>query len=570
VHRRIACQRDLTLAGPAQCDFLSHERATDAAGRRAPGPRDTVKRAIGALPRCGVRVAGTCIRALAALAAALLAGCTSLPSLDGRSTTFAAVDTDATRLGRAVAASAVNHPEMTGVRALPLGSDAFAARVILADAAERTLDLQYYIWHGDTTGYLLLEHVRRAAERGVRVRLLLDDANTGGLDDVIAALELEPNVQVRLYNPLMHRSARALDFVLDFERVNRRMHNKAFIADNQVAILGGRNVGDEYFGAGDDVAFRDLDAVVAGAAVHAVSREFDLYWNSPSAYPAGSVLAAARSTTEARLDDRFAQARAGPDAVAYLQAVRDTPLLREIMARALNLEWTGAKLVHDDPAKTLETQSRPDLLLLSDLLRIMGRPRASFDLVSPYFVPGDNGTAALVGLAREGVTVRVLTNSLASTDVAFVHAGYAKRRCELLRAGVRLYEVKPSNEDAEKAARQTLGASATTRLHAKTFASDGRRIFIGSFNFDPRSAHLNTEMGLIIESPSLAGQLSRAFADDVPRYAYEVRPTSGPGCMEWIDHTTSGDVHYDTEPGTTAAQRALIDLLSALPIDWLL
>jgi putative cardiolipin synthase len=410
----------------------------------------------------------------------------------------------------------------------------------------------------------------RAAERGVRVRMLLDDANTGGLDDVIEALAKHPNIEVRLYNPLMHRNARALDFVTEFGRVNRRMHNKSFTADNQVAIVGGRNVGNEYFEAGSEVAFRDLDAVVAGAAVRDVSREFDLYWNSASAYPAASVLQAAGSTAAAPLDERFAAAHADPEAQAYLQAVRETPLLRQIVTGDLELEWTDARLVHDDPAKTLDTEERPDFLLLTDLLQVMGRPHASFDLISPYFVPGDKGTAALVALAHEGVTLRVLTNSFASTDVAIVHAGYAKRRCELLRAGIHLYELKPSVSDAEKSARTALGSSATTRLHAKTFASDGRRIFIGSFNFDPRSAHLNTEMGLVIESADLASRLDRAFDVDVPRVAYEVRPVSGSQCMEWIERTPSGEVHYAEEPGTNAAQRGLVDFFSALSIDWLL
>src|SRR5262249_3594442 len=204
-------------------------------------------------------------RALLAIAlAALGAGCASLPSQEGRTQTSAMTDTAATRLGRAAAPLVAAHPGLSGVYAVPVPSDAFAARVLLAAAAEKSLDIQYYIWHGDQTGYLLFEAVWRAAERGVRVRILLDDANTKGLDETIAALDAHPNIEVRLYNPLVERNARALNFVTDFERVNRRMHNKSFTADNTVTIVGGRNVGNEYFAAGEGVAFADLDAIAIG------------------------------------------------------------------------------------------------------------------------------------------------------------------------------------------------------------------------------------------------------------------------------------------------------------------
>jgi putative cardiolipin synthase len=255
-----------------------------------------------------------------------------------------------------------------------------------------------------------------------------------------------------------------------------------------------------------------------------------------------------------------------------MREVRDTPLLQQLLGGDFALEWTHARLVRDDPAKTLDREDRTDILLLTDVIRVMGRPQSSFDLISPYFVPGEQGTAVLAGLAQSGVRVRVLTNSLASTDVASVHAGYAKRRCDLLRAGVRLYELKPSAAtEAEKKAKAKFGSGATTRLHAKTFASDGARIFVGSFNFDPRSARLNTEMGLVIDSADLARRLANAFDASIPDLAYELRPaTGGSGCARWIERTPAGEVSYDVEPGTTASQRAALEFMSLLPIDWLL
>jgi cardiolipin synthase C len=506
---------------------------------------------------------------IVAAVALLITGCASLPPPEGRVATSAVTDTDATRLGRGVASRVTANPGKTGIHPLPEPRGAFAARVLLAEAAERSLDVQYYIWHGDETGYLLFEALWRAAERGVRVRLLLDDNNTGGLDETIATLDAHPNLEVRLYNPVAHRGARALDFLTDFARVNRRMHNKSFTADNQATIVGGRNVGNEYFGAGNAVVFADLDVLAVGSVVRDVSREFDVYWNSPSAYPAASLVAAAAPDAAARIAARFAAARADPASVLYIEAVREADLIRELLGDGLALEWTTARLEYDDPAKTLDATGRTDVLLLPELMRTMGSPTIGLDLVSPYFVPGAAGTAVLAALAGSGVEVRILTNSLATSDVGAVHAGYAKRRADLLRAGVRLYEFKPSAKNLQDDQR-LFGRSSSAALHAKTFAVDRDRIFVGSFNFDPRSARLNTEMGLVIDSPTLARRLATVFDTDVPMLAYEVRLGANGRTLEWIERTPSGEKRYDAEPETSVLQRMGVEALSILPIEWLL
>lgn len=501
---------------------------------------------------------------------ALLSGCASLPSLEGRTPTTSLADTAETRLGRALAPAVAANPGKTGIHPLPNAYDAFAARVLIAAAADKSLDAQYYIWDGDQVGFLLFEALWQAAERGVRVRLLLDDINTAGLDPTIAALDTHPNIEVRLYNPLVHRGVRAINLLYDFTRLNRRMHNKSFIADSQVAVLGGRNVGNEYFGAGSGVVYADLDVVAAGAAVREVSKEFDLYWNSPSAYPAASFVGAPASDGAVSLESRFSATRTDPDAVVYLERIRTSPLVRALLGRQLPLEWTSARLVYDDPAKTLDSTARTDILLFPQLVRAIGRPQKTLDLISPYFVPGDGGTASLVALAESGVRVRILTNSLASADANVVQAGYAKRRRDLLRAGVRLYELKATagRESAEQ--RTKLGSSSSLGLHAKTMSVDGSRIFIGSFNFDQRSALLNTEMGLVLESPKLAQRLAEVFDNEVPLAAYEVRLAPDSGSLEWIERSASGEKHHDTEPGTRWLQRRSLDMLSILPVDWLL
>ncbi len=496
-------------------------------------------------------------------------GCGSLPPAEGRIESHALSDTEASPLGRAVAPLRAAHPGKSGIHPLSVPSDAFAARVLLAHQASRSLDMQYYIWHGDTTGELLFESAWRAAERGVRVRLLLDDNNTAGLDQLLATLDAHPNIELRLYNPLVQRQLRALNFVFDFARVNRRMHNKAFIVDNQVAVVGGRNLGDEYFGAGNAVVFADLDVVAVGAVVPEVSKAFDLYWNSPSAYPAAMLLPAPPADGAARLEARFAATHANPDALAYLEALRSTPLVRELLAGQLPFEWTDARVLQDDPAKTLDAGGRTDVLLLAALLRDAGRPASSLDLVSPYFVPGKEGTEALADLARSGVRVRVLTNSLAATDVTPVHAGYTKRREELLRAGVQLFELKRTAGIDDEQRKRRLGGSSGSSLHAKTFAIDGQRVFVGSFNFDPRSALLNTEMGLLIDSPVLARNLSAEFDGGLQRAAYQVQ-LGADGRLEWVDRGTAGEVVLHDEPGAGVGMRAWIGLLSVLPIEWLL
>ena len=512
-------------------------------------------------------------RSLAVLIAALavlIAGCATLPPPESRVATSALVDTAGTRLGSAVAADVAANPGLTGILPLPDPRDAFAARAVLAGVADRSIDVQYYIWHGDTSGNLLFEVLWRAAERGVRVRLLLDDMNTAGLDPTIAALDAHPNVEVRLYNPLTERRVRAFNFLTDFARVNRRMHNKSFTVDGQVSVVGGRNVGDEYFGAGSGVVFADLDVIAVGAAVREIAREFDTYWNSPSAYPAASFVGAPPSDGAAGLEARFVATRAAPEAVSYIEAVRSTPLVRDILGRKITYEWTTARLVHDDPAKTLDTSGRTDVLLFPELMRTIGPPVQMLDLVSPYFVPGDGGTAALVAAAGRGVKVRILTNSLASSDVSAVHAGYAKRRVDLLRAGVRHYELKPTAQQDVRDENGGTGSGSSSGLHAKTFAVDRSRIFVGSFNFDQRSALINTEMGLVIDSPRLAQQLAEAFDRTIPRIAYEVRLGSDGHSLEWIERTPSGEVRHDTEPGTSWAKRTGVEMMSILPIEWLL
>lgn len=500
--------------------------------------------------------------------AALLAGCATLPPLDGRSVSSALGDTGATRIGQAVVPLAAGHPGLSGVHVLVDGRDAFAARMLMADAAERSLDVQYYIWRQDSTGTLLLDALRAAAARGVRVRLLLDDNNTAGLDDALALLAGQPNIEVRLFNPYAARGARLFGMLGDFRRLNRRMHNKSYTVDGQATIVGGRNVGDEYFDAAGEVLFSDLDIMAVGQVVADVERDFDRYWNSRSAYPLQSLVAPPSPAGAAAVTRQAAALAATPATQAYLTAMRASSFVASLTQHSLPLEWAPVQLVSDDPDKVLE-QAAAASTVAHQLPALLGEPKRQLDLVSPYFVPGPAWSARFAALPAAGVKVRILTNSLEATDVPAVHAGYAKWRATLLRGGVTLLELKRSWPRANDPKRSGIAGSSSSSLHAKTFGIDQARVFVGSFNLDPRSAELNTEMGFVIDSPVLAQRLSAVLGSTVLQRAYEVR-LAPDGSLYWLEQGPAGTVRHDTEPGANWWQRGVVKLLSLLPIDWLL
>ena len=503
--------------------------------------------------------------------ALLLGGCASpLPALQ-RTPSQALTDTEDTRLGRALVPLVAQHPGVSGFHVFDEPHDAFAARVLLADRADRSIDAQYFIWHADAVGTLMWQALWAAAERGVRVRLLLDDANTYGLDSELAALDAHPNIELRLYNPFVQRGSRGFAYASDFGRLNRRMHNKSFVVDNQASVVGGRNIADEYFGAAEALGFADLDVVAIGPVVAEVSREFDLYWNSASAYPAAYFVGAGGAAAEAALKARFAAVESDPRARGYVEAVRASALVQQLLAGRLDFEWNTAQVLYDDPGKTLDGAGRNDLLLLPVLMQRMGEPRKSIDIVSPYFVPGAEGTAALVAMAKRGVRVRVLTNSLASSDERVVHAGYMKRRhdcCARESSCTSCARAPPTARCACAA------ASARPRWRAcmpRPSRWTGSACFVGSFNFDLRSARLNTEMGLVIDNPVFSADLAQVFDEGLHRGFYEVRIAPDGQNLQWVERGPSGElVVHDVDPETTAWQRLQVGFLAGLPIDWLL
>lgn len=499
----------------------------------------------------------------------LLQGC-ALPPLNDRTQSGALSPQLAseTKLGKSLAVRLAQNRGKAGIYPIQDPKQAFAGRVALARAAERTIDIQSYLWHNDTTGTLMLNELFAAAQRGVRVRLLLDDNGITGLDNQLNRLDRHPNIEVRLFNPFVIRNPKWLGYITDFSRANRRMHNKSFTVDNMVTISGGRNIGDEYFGATDAELFTDLDMLCVGAVVDSVSRDFDLYWQSNSSYPSSKILLPTEPTVLDKLDSEKLTAEQQERAAVYTTQVRESVFVQDFLSGNLQLQWTEVRMVSDDPAKGLDEASREDYLV-AELRDFIAEPKFSLSVVSPYFVPTEKGVAFFSRLAKAGVNVQILTNSLEATDVAAVHSGYAKTRVELLKAGVKLFELKSSaGVQRTNTKRNLMLGNSGSSLHTKTFSVDSSRVFVGSFNFDPRSVNLNTEMGFLIQSESLATQIDLAF-QALPVMAYEVRLDEN-DALVWIERQGGKEIVHNLEPKATAWRKAVVFFYSLLPINDLL
>ena len=504
----------------------------------------------------------------------LLGGCSSLPRNDNRSASKAFTDTADSTIGVAVTARAAEHaqpPGQSGFHLLGSGLDAFVARAILANVAERSLDVQYYLYHNDLVGKLFTEQLIRAAERGVRVRLLVDDMALSHGDLGPAALDQIDNIEVRIINPFSRNQFRALQFLTRFGRVTRRMHNKSFTADNQITILGGRNIGNEYFEANPALAFSDLDVLALGPIAQQASWVFDLYWNSALSYPV-SVLAqdipdAAQVTRLRKELGEFVASQTDSD---YLQALNNSKLANSLRTQSTHYDWGKALLVFDSPEKLVNQRDTDGSQLTRQIRPHIDAINKELIIFSPYFVPGTEGSDSLIALARRGVRVRILTNSLASSDVGAVHAGYSRYRKKLLRGGVELYEMDARlTREQRKQKRGTEGSSKAS-LHAKSFILDRKEVFIGSLNLDPRSVVENTEVGVLLESPPLANEMAQWFDDNIDQLAFRVElveNASGSETLRWTSHR-DGEVRvFDADPYTSIWRRMGIALLGLLPIE---
>jgi putative cardiolipin synthase len=498
-----------------------------------------------------------------ALVSLLSFGCSTVDFDYPKTETRALADTDDTHFGRQVAEARRDRGRDAGFYLLVEGVDALAARLLLARRAERSIDAQYYLISNDLIGSLFINSLLEAADRGVRVRLLLDDIQTSGYDEGMAALDSHPNFEVRIFNPFSGRGSRTRD-VTDFARVNRRMHNKSFTVDNQMTIIGGRNIAAEYFSANEEVSFGDVDVAGIGPVVEDVSTMFDAYWNNRSAVPVPAFARLPDDPGEAlrllreRLASRREEARGTPYATALREEVRDY-----IDSDSSLFSWSPYRLVYDSPDKAQRDKAAEVASIVTPLRDALFAAEREVIILSPYFVPLRSGLKSFRKLRDRGIEVTVVTNSLAANNHPLVHSGYAPSRKSLLEMGVKLYEVR-GDASLAGASRGGVGAPLST-LHTKLFVVDRKEAFIGSFNFDPRSARINTELGVIVESPEMASWIAERIEAKEDTNAYEVILNER-GKLRWADRRGGQEILLTHEPQTSWWLRFRTYLMRALPI----
>lgn len=505
-----------------------------------------------------------------------LPACSTLPKQTPQPIQYAFdTDTSHTELAQIVTPLKEKNPDLTGFHVLYDPLEALAARIHLIEKSQKTLDLQYYIWDNDKIGALALYKIIQAADRGVKVRLLIDDNNAKSMEGIYLALSQHQNIEVKLFNPYRFRSVRPIDMVLDLKRINRRMHNKSFIADNQVALIGGRNMTNQYYNASDNYQFSDVDVMLVGQAVDDISHSFDEYWNNSYAYNVQNIVNSNKHRL--RYYDLKEQLEKNYDDITtqnYLNLSNKSNDFENWLEHNVQLDWVKAEIVKDSPDK-IRAKAKKEEHLNFQLTKNLEKPEHSVDLISAYFVPEKKGAERLNDLAQEGVQVRVLTNSFKANDVFLVHAFYQKYRVDLLKHGVELYEFLPAidaanlnsnTEEISKSVKISLKGLSRSSLHAKLMALDEKQVFIGSFNFDPRSANLNTEIGVILNSPPLARAVHNTMDANLKKYAYKL-VLNPDNQINWIKSVPNGTKIYNKEPRMKWWQRAGIKMISWLPIE---
>lgn len=528
-----------------------------------------------------------CICMYAALAIAL-AGCSVLPTdstlplgaYTPRPESSALANSEQTKLGKRVEPRVREHPGMSGFRLIPNGVACFHARMEMEALAEKTLDVQYFAIQSDDTGRLFIEGLLDAADRGVRVRILLDDSNAVGRDAEIGALTAHPNIELRVFNPFTYRGPlefmRVAEFALNEKRLNYRMHNKLFVVDNEIALIGGRNIGDAYFAASEKMEFGDYDLLIAGTMVRRLSGSFDAFWNSQLAIPLQNLVVF--KPTKERLDayrESLRSHHAKMEGSAYTRPANEGGPVANILSGKRPLIWARAEAIYDSPEKAkVESGEQAGKLLRDRVERAAEAVRSELLFASPYLVPGDEGMSLLTGLRARNVRVRILTNSLQSTDAPITFAAYERYRVPMLEAGIELYEARPQLGAPNMPGGGSLKSSSSTpfALHAKVFVFDRRQAFIGSMNFDERSRRLNTELGILVDSPELAKEIVERFeAAAKPANSYVLSlglpgATGKPGVL-WRTEENGSPIIYDDEPGVDLWDRFRIEALSLLPIE---
>ena len=495
-------------------------------------------------------------------------GCNSIPKDYPRTSSSAYNNHKSTSIGQMIEQDEAKHPGLSGFEIIRYGRQAFTARVAMTEMAEKTLDLQYYLWEPDATGKILAYYTLKAANRGVKVRVLLDDIGLGGRDDMIATLDVHPNIEIRIFNPFSNRGMHAFDFLSDFDRVNHRMHNKMATMDNALSIVGGRNIGDHYFGVSKDGNFRDLDVAAVGPIVRDISNVYDYFWNGKWSVPIAALAEKKQNKEDLKKAEQLLAQRVAQADYPYPLA-KDSRKMRSDMKKLLrHFVWAKGQIVWDDPKQMNLSKEKQKGTMVQKLVKRSQKLSKNLLIESPYFIPGEGGTAKLIALQKRGVNVRILTNSLSSNDVLPAHAGYERYRKKLVKNGIEMYEMRPDVGQSRVINKKSIrGASKKSGLHAKTVVFDSKDVFIGSLNLDPRSGSINTEGGLYIESPKLSKRVMDFMHEGIkPQNSYHVT-TDKNGHLIWVTKTNGKKEVFTSDPKAGVWDHFQVGLIQALPIE---
>ena len=458
----------------------------------------------------------------------LMAGCATVFFEQPKPYSTVITDTGDTVLGKYAAKLARQYPGKSGFYPLDQGMDALGVRLRLAERAEKSIDLQYFLMKNDTAGAVIAKALLKAADRGVRVRFLLDDVFTNVPDDSFLLINQHRNIDIRIFNPVSRRGLYALNYIGHFRQANRRMHNKSFTADNAISVVGGRNLADEYFQLKTDSVFVDFDVLAVGPIAADISKHFDEYWNHSRALPIEQFIQDKKKEDLETVRAEIAEELEGLYQTVYEQAL-DSQLLKDLIANRRPLFAAQARLIADSPDKLVNEVNPTHMRLAMDLREVILNAENEVIFISPYYVPGDGGVRLVRELVAKGVRVIILTNSLASNNHVPVHSAYARYRRDIITAGAELYEARAN---AARELSQDEDGPETLTLHSKAYLIDRKQLFVGSLNLDPRSIELNAEMGLLIDSEAMVSDMIQDMEQDLATLTYRVL-VNDKGQLEW-------------------------------------
>jgi len=493
--------------------------------------------------------------------------CSTTPATYPRTSSHALTTYRSTDIGKVIEQEVSRHHGKSGFDIIRYGREAFTARIAMTDLTDRTLDLQYYLWDQDETGRLLALHTLQVADRGVKVRVLLDDIGLQGRDSMIAALDAHPNIEIRIFNPFSNRGFHALDFLTDIDRVNHRMHNKTVIMDNAFAIVGGRNIGNHYFGVSDDINFRDIDIAAVGPIVRDISKMYDYFWNGKWSIPIAVLTSKKYTMADLKKERRKLEEQIRKDRYPYPLSQDSKQLQTHLEQMLKRFVWTKGEVLWNDPEQMKLDKEEQTHTMIDTLHDRVKKLKKSLLMESAYFIPRGEGIKRLIALRKRGIKIRILTNSLKSNDVLPAYAGYNNYRMELLRNGIEIYELRDDAGASRIIDHAPAKKKVRTGLHSKIIVFDEKDVFVGSFNLDPRSSTINTEGGLFIENTTLAKRVIAYMDEGIKaENAYRLGLDKN-GHITWTTVENGEKVIYTSEPKVGVWDKMKVNLLQMLPME---